>query len=74
MIYGFLRRASFLLAIVFAAAVVSASAQGKPEPQEDFPKNIKETLIKNRIDREKKDFQELLARGEEAAKLSDEIN
>ncbi len=38
-----------------------------------MPKGIQESLAKQRIDREKKDFAELLARGEEALKLSDEL-
>lgn len=80
MIYQFLRFI-FILLVVSIAAVVPVSAQsdtdisGRPKAeQDDFSKGIKETLVKNRIEREKKDFQELLARGEEAAKLSSEVD
>ncbi|MEP6900342.1 MAG: hypothetical protein ABJA66_01250 [Actinomycetota bacterium] len=46
---------------------------GKPQPKEDLPTNIKETLAKQRIAREKKDYQELLDRSQEAVKLSEEL-
>jgi len=49
------------------------SIKGENTQKEDLPKGIKETLAKGRIDREKKDFAELLKRGEEAVKLSDEL-
>ncbi len=71
------------IAILFSLTVVCAHAQndssefGKPSGQskekEDLPKGIKETLAKGRIDREKKDYEELLQNGEEAAKLSDSL-
>ncbi len=70
-----------LIAILFSLTIVCAHAQsdssefGKPSGQskEDLPKGIKETLAKGRIDREKKDYEELLQNGEEAAKLSDSL-
>ena len=71
MIYRLLRLILVLL-VVASAAVLSVNAQEKEK--EDFPKGIKETLVKNRIEREKKDFAELLERGEEAAKLSEEVD
>lgn len=65
--------------LVIAAASVSVSAQQNDadvsgRAKEDLPKGIVETLAKGRIEREKKDFAELLARGEEAAKLSLEVD
>ncbi|MDQ6786605.1 MAG: hypothetical protein M3033_07270 [Acidobacteriota bacterium] len=72
MIYGFLRLTLFALFI--CAASVCAYAQDNAPEKEDFPKGIKETLAKSRIEREKKDFQELLDHGEEAAKLGDELD
>ncbi|MBA2605435.1 MAG: hypothetical protein H0U96_01030 [Acidobacteria bacterium] len=52
----------------------ASTASGKPSSvKEDYPKSIKESLAKQRIETEKKDFQELLARGEEVAKLSHEL-
>ncbi len=65
-----------------SAAVVCVNAQftdagnsGRDgESKDDFPKTVKETLAKGRIDREKKDYEELVQRGEEAAKIGDEIS
>lgn len=78
MLYNFSR---IILAVFFiAAASTLAHAQGADAstrsgvaPKEDLPKGIKESLAKSRIAREKKDFAELLERGEEAVKLSDEL-
>ena len=66
-------------AIICANAQVSfpdaASNNGKEtDSKDDYPKNVKETLAKGRIDREKKDYEELVQHGEEAAKLSDELS
>ena len=41
--------------------------------KEDFPSNIKETLAKQRIAREKKEYDDLLQRSEETVKLSNEL-
>ncbi len=74
MIYSFFR--TFFISIVCGAALVAgASAQIENlAEKEELPKSIKESLVKSRIDREKKDFQELLERGDEAAKLSGELD
>lgn len=71
------------IAMLFSLTVVCVNAQsdspefGKPgaaaKEKDDLPKGIKETLAKGRIDREKKDYQELLQNGEEAAKLSESL-
>jgi hypothetical protein len=69
---------------LFATAVVCVNGQinlpdastpsGKTDQsKEDMPKSVKESLAKNRIDREKKDYEELIERGKEAAKLSAEL-
>ncbi len=65
----------FAIALTFAA-VVSISAQidattasGKPR-NDELPKNIRESLEAQRIEREQKDYQELLERGDEVLKLS----
>jgi hypothetical protein len=39
----------------------------------DSPKSVKEMLLKMQIDKEKKEFQEMLDRGEEAVKLSEQV-
>ena len=51
----------------------ASTSNGRPIPQEDLPKSIKENLEKQRIEREKKDYREMLERSEEALKLSDEL-
>jgi septal ring factor EnvC (AmiA/AmiB activator) len=68
---------SFLLVMLFGCTAFSqidaASPNGKPQQKEDLPKNIKETMAKQRIEREKKEYEELLQRSEEAVKLSEEL-
>ena len=51
----------------------STNDRGSKAKQDDFPKNIKESLAKSRIEREKKEFQELVQRGEETLKLIEEL-
>lgn len=61
---------------MISAATVYVNAQFPdliPPDKEDFPKTVKETLAKGRIEREKKDYEDLIERGEEAAKISGEI-
>lgn len=68
--------AAFFLSVtvIGANAQISASDTGDNIPRkEDFPKGIKETLAKSRIDREKKDYEELLQNGEEAVKISESL-
>lgn len=77
-----LRFIKFLAILIFALtgaiAVVAQSAdnQGsiftKPN-DDDRPKSLKETLEKMRIEQEKKDYKEMLDRGDEALKLTEEI-
>ena len=68
-----------LLVFVFIAAAninaqgEASTANGRAPQKEDLPKNIKETLIKQRIEQEKKEYHEMLERGEEALKLSEEL-
>ena len=77
MILGFIHSISVLLLVTFAVVCVNAQSDastrnGVPQ-KEDFPKGIKESLAKQRIEREKKDFAELMDRGQEAIKLTDEL-
>lgn len=62
--------------MLFSVAAFSQSDastwNGRPR-QEELPKNIKETMAKQRIEREKKEYAELLERSEEAVKLSEEL-
>jgi len=67
---------SFLLMMIFgitAFSQIDASTPNGKSTKEDYPKNIQETLAKQRIARQKKDYDELLQRSEEAVKLSDEL-
>jgi hypothetical protein len=62
-----------LFAVTAFAQIDASTPNGRPQQKEDLPKNIKETLAKQRIEREKKDYEELLKRSEEAVKLSEEL-
>jgi len=80
MLYKFISlifAATFLsLAIVGVNAqtdTTDASTPSGKSNKEDYPKGIKESLAKSRIEREKKDYQELLQNGEEAVKLSESL-
>lgn len=71
-----------LLAIIGSvAANISAqsdnlgpTASGRQESKDDQPRNFKEMLSKQRIEREKKDHEELLKRGDEAAQLTQQLD
>jgi uncharacterized membrane protein YccC len=68
------------LVLGFAALGVDAQmpdASGRdPRPgrQEELPKQLKENLEKGRIEEEKKEYEAMIKRGEEAAKLSEELS
>src|SRR5438045_1575633 len=67
---------SVVFAMIFATTAFSqidATSPNGRQPKEELPKNIKETLAKQRIEREKKDYEELVQRSEEAVKLSEEL-
>jgi len=63
----------FIGAVVFASAQSDATTRNGNAPKEELPLGIKESLAKQRIAREKKDFADLLSRGEEAVKLSNDL-
>jgi len=63
----------FALASVCASAQSDASTRNGFPKEEDLPKSIKENLAKGRIEREKKDYEEMIKRGEEALKLSEDL-
>lgn len=69
-----------LFIFLFGAAAVGlsnaqseAATRNETPQKEDLPVGIQESLAKQRIERAKKDFAELLARGEETIKLSNEL-
>lgn len=72
---------TFFLLIFLSCAAAAGYAQGDAStrsgrvPQkEDLPKNIQESLEKRRIEQEKKDYQELIQKAEEATKMATELN
>ncbi len=72
MIYSFFR--FIFIVFLFSASVAVVKAQTDNPEKEELPKGIKETLAKSRIDREKKDYEEMLQRGEETAKIGEELD
>lgn len=80
-----IRRSAILFTIVFATFMLPhlGYAQGADnkgslipkgeEDNSDHPKSFRETLEKLRIDKEKKDFAAMIERGEEAVKLTEEV-
>ncbi|MFT3745348.1 MAG: hypothetical protein QM785_13775 [Pyrinomonadaceae bacterium] len=74
----------FLAAVfsVFSSEIRAQNADGRgsivpktsdANDDDDKPKSFRETLVKLRIDKEKKDYDDMLGRGEEALKLSEEL-
>jgi chromosome segregation ATPase len=71
----------FIILLILPTAVFCQSSgsersviPGIPDSQsETKPKNIEENLAKLRIDRENKEFREMLRRGEEALKAAEEL-
>ncbi len=69
----------FTIFIVLAATVFvhaqgsDASTRNGHPSKEELPKGVLESLAKQRIDREKKDFDEMLERGEEVLKITGQL-
>jgi hypothetical protein len=67
---------SFFAVMLFsltASGQIDASSQRGDPRREELPKNIKESLAKQRIAREKKEYEELLRKSEEAVVISEEL-
>lgn len=62
----------FSSAVCICAQADAATRSGVPQ-KEDLPVSIQESLAKQRIEREKKDFAELLEHGREAIKITGEL-
>jgi hypothetical protein len=77
-----LTRFLFVFAICLGAALCCAAQAGadnqtsviprQSEPN-DRPRNIKESLEKMRIEKEKRDFERMIERGEEAVRITEEL-
>lgn len=70
--------AIFFLAACFTVSAFSQDASnnspGRDSSNEkDTPKSVKEMLFKMRMERDKKDFQEMLDRGEQVSKLTERL-
>ena len=61
------------LASVGVDAQADASTRSGFPREEELPKSIQENLAKGRIDQEKKEYEELLKRGDEALKLAEDL-
>lgn len=73
----------FLLAFIFVLTFCflvngqdnASTRDGRPDPNKpDLPVGIQETLAKSRLKRAEKEYQDLLERSEEAAKLGEELS
>lgn len=76
------KRFSIILFAIFAFGLLTApvNAQidastpwGKPRQEEPLPKNVQETLKKQELKQLQKDYDEMLANGAEAVRLSEEL-
>jgi hypothetical protein len=73
----------FLFLVTFAlAAAIACSGQSdatsrlpgeRPNDSRDYSKNLRETLAKQKAEREKKEFTELLERSDQALRISEEL-
>lgn len=78
MLYRF-SQSFFTLALISALALLAngqdpaGSILPKAASDDDRPKGFKETLQKMRIEKEKKDYQDMLDRGAEALKITQEL-
>lgn len=61
------------LTLFASAQDTSGSILPKPSNDDDRPKSFRETLEKMRIEKEKRDYQEMLDRGAEVLKITEEL-
>lgn len=59
---------------VASAQIPDASTSSGKSKEEEMPKGFYESLAKKRIDAEKKEYEELLAKGEELVKISEDLD
>src|ERR1041385_4879333 len=71
--------ASLFVSVILLGGGGCVRAQEESDPmfpgrrKEDPPRSIRETLSKMRIDKDKKDFNEMVRRGDDAAKISSDL-
>jgi hypothetical protein len=80
MFYRSIQVLAIVLTGMLGCAVVSAQSADNSTPinprnadKEDPPANVREMLVKLQIERDKKDHDEMLARGKQALELSNEL-
>ncbi|MFZ1699426.1 MAG: hypothetical protein WBO10_08750 [Pyrinomonadaceae bacterium] len=69
------------IAVIVGGGAVASYAQDNPDPliskpgdnRDDYPKSFREMMVKMRIDKEKKEYQQMLDRGEEVKKITEEL-
>jgi hypothetical protein len=75
--FEFLFAAVLLLLLAGIGAFGQDAAQRTPgdrtDQQDDQPRTVRETMVKMRIDEEKKEYNEMLDRSKQAQKLSEEL-
>lgn len=71
----------FIFAALFCGLALIANSQDLPDassrtgrnPKQDLPVGLKEMLAKQKAERDKKDYEEMLERGEEALRLANQL-
>ena len=63
-----------LFAAPAAAQWDASTPTGRPRQEEPLPKNVLETLKKGELEQLKKDYEKMLKNGEEAVRLSEEVD
>ena len=62
-----------MLALPSFAQDAERSSPGKPDSPDPEPKNVSEMLVKMQIDQEKKEYEEMIDRSQQALKISEEL-
>lgn len=64
---------TLFLTLLLATFSICVNAQNENPNKEELPQGLKETLAKQRIEQDNKDYKQMLERGEEAIKLSESL-
>jgi hypothetical protein len=64
---------AFMLCPVLAYSQGADQSENSSKPSTDQPSSLKEMMAKMRIDQEKKEYDEMIDRGQQAAKISTEL-
>lgn len=62
-----------LTSICVTAQITAETRNGQPTEKEEYPKSIQESLAKQKIKKGKQEYDEMIERGEEALKLSEQL-